>query len=52
MPWSEKVQAVARAVAHGWKPKGKASGFTRSFAQQVMEESGKKKRKQDARKGK
>lgn len=45
MPWSEKVQKVARAVAHGWTAKGSAKGFTRSFARQVLEESGKKKRK-------
>lgn len=45
MPWSAKQQAVARAVEHGWKPTGSAKGFTKSFASQVLEESGKKRKK-------
>lgn len=45
VPWSAKQQQVARAVEHGWKPTGSAKGFTWSFASQVLEESGKKKRK-------
>jgi hypothetical protein len=43
MPWSEKQVRVAQAVEHGWKPKGSAKGFTRSFASQVVEESRSKK---------
>ena len=39
MPWTRKQQRVAQAVEHGWKPKGSAKGFTRSFAAQVIEES-------------
>lgn len=39
MPWTRKQQDVARAVQHGWKPKGSAKGFTKSFAEQVIEES-------------
>lgn len=42
MPWSQKQQRVAQAVAHGWKPKGSAKGFTHEFAEQVIEESGDK----------
>ncbi len=47
MPWSRKQQHVARAVEHGWKPTGSAKGFTKDFAEQVVEESAddKKKRK-------
>jgi hypothetical protein len=45
MPWSGKQEKVARAVEHGWKPKGKAKGFTKDFAAQVVEEGMKKKRK-------
>lgn len=57
MPWSERVQQTARAVAHGWKPKGSAKGFTQEFAAQVISESkgktlkeimgGKRKKKHD-----
>jgi hypothetical protein len=48
MPWTGQQQRVARAVAHGWKPKGSAKGFTRAFAEQVISESKKKrKRKKD-----
>lgn len=39
MPWSKKQQDTARAVAHGWKPKGSAKGFDREFAELVLEES-------------
>jgi len=38
MPWSDKQTRVAEAVAHGWKPKGSAKGFTKKFASQVIEE--------------
>lgn len=37
MPWTKKQQNLARAVTHGFKPT--QSGFTRSFAEQVLEES-------------
>lgn len=39
MPWTKRQQDVARAVEHGWKPKGSAKGFTQDFAEQVTEES-------------
>ena len=39
MPWTAKQQKVARAVQHGWKPKGEAKGFTKAFAEQVVVES-------------
>lgn len=39
MPWSKKQKQVAQAVAHGWKPKGEAKGFSKSFAAQVIAES-------------
>lgn len=39
MPWTAKQQRVAQAVKHGWKPKGKAKGFTPKFADEVVEES-------------
>lgn len=45
MPWNEAQRRTARAVAHGWKPTGSAKGFTRGFAEQVLEESGEKKKK-------
>lgn len=45
MPWTDKQQAVARAVAHGWKPTGSAKGFDRSFAEQVIAESKPKRRR-------
>jgi len=39
MPWTRKQQRVAQAVEHGWKPKGSAKGFSKDFAEQVVEES-------------
>jgi hypothetical protein len=39
MPWTARQQHTAQAVTHGWKPKGKAKGFTRSFASEVIAES-------------
>lgn len=49
MPWSKKQQQVARAVEHGWKAKGSAKGFDKSFADQVIDESdGEKKRRKAA----
>lgn len=38
MSWSEAQVKTARAVSHGWKPKGSAKGFTKDFAEQVIEE--------------
>ena len=38
MPWSKKQVRVAEAVKHGWKAKGKAKGFTKAFASQVISE--------------
>lgn len=40
MPYTQQQRKVARAVQHGWKPKGSAKGFTHEFAEQVIEESG------------
>jgi hypothetical protein len=45
VPWSRKQKRVARAVTHGWKPTGSAKGFTRDFAEQVIEESGEEKKR-------
>jgi hypothetical protein len=39
MPWSKKQKRVAQAVEHGWKPTGSAKGFSKDFAEQVIEES-------------
>lgn len=39
MPWTRKQQDMARAVKHGFKPTGKAKGFDRDFAEQVLDES-------------
>lgn len=44
MPWTAEQMKTARAIAHGWKPKGSAKGFTRQFAEQVIAE-GVKRRK-------
>jgi hypothetical protein len=48
MPWSRKQKQVALAVEHGWKPTGSAKGFTRGFAEQVIEESGDAKKRRKA----
>lgn len=48
MPWSKKQRDVARAVEHGWKPTGSAKGFTKSFAEQVIEESVEEKKRRKA----
>jgi len=45
MPWTEAQQRTARAVEHGWKPKGSAKSFTKDFAEKVISESPKRKRK-------
>lgn len=45
MPRTRRQVQVAQAVAHGWKPKGKAKGFTQSFADQVIAEGVKGKKK-------
>lgn len=45
MPWTERQVRVAQAVRHGWKPRGAAKGFTREFAEQVVDEGVKGKRK-------
>jgi hypothetical protein len=52
MPWTERQKRTARAVAHGWKPKGKAKGFGRNLADLILSESRsghyrKKKRKKE-----
>lgn len=39
MPWSKKQKQTALAVEHGWKPTGSAKGFTKGFAEKVIEES-------------
>jgi len=38
MPWSRKQVKLAEAVKHGFKPTGKAAGFSKSFANQVIAE--------------
>ena len=52
MPWSEQQMKTARAVAHGWKPRGSAKGFDKDFAHQVMREGVKGKRKRGRYEGK
>lgn len=39
MPWTKKQQKTARAVEHGWKPKGSVKGFDKEFAKLVNVES-------------
>jgi hypothetical protein len=38
MPWSAKQKKTALAVAHGWKPKGKAKSFGKNLADLIMSE--------------
>ena len=38
MPWSRSQMKLAQAVKHGFKPTGKAAGFSKSFANQVIAE--------------
>lgn len=45
MPYTRKQQDLARAVEHGFKPTGKAKGFDRDFASQVIEESADEKKR-------
>lgn len=45
MPWSPKQQKLAKAVAHGFRPTGKAKGFSADFAEQVIEESAEQKKR-------
>lgn len=45
MPWTAKQKKTARAVAHGWKPKGSAKGFGKNLADLILEEEDKPKRK-------
>lgn len=39
MPYTSKQKKLARAVSHGFKPTGSASGFSKSFAEQMLEET-------------
>jgi len=39
MPWTSKQQKLARAVEHGFKPTGKAKGFSKAFAEYVIQET-------------
>jgi len=43
-PWTDKQLRTALAIEHSWKPKGKAKGFTKAFAKQVIREDGGKKK--------
>jgi hypothetical protein len=45
MPWTSKQKRVAQAVAHGWKPKGKAKDFGRDLADLILRETKDKKPK-------
>ena len=45
MPYNRAQVKLAQAVSHGFKPTGSASGFSKGFATQVLEESGKAKKK-------
>jgi len=51
MPWSKKQKQVAHAVESGWKPTGSAKGFTKAFADQVIEESSDEKKRRKAAEG-
>lgn len=48
MPYTKKQKDLARAVAHGFHPTGKAKGFDKAFASQVLEESGEEKKRRKA----
>jgi hypothetical protein len=51
MPYSKRAFATkaqvrtAQAVAHGWKPKGSAKGFTEGFADKLLSEVAARKKK-------
>ena len=51
-PWTKKQQKLAHAVEHGFKPTGSAKGFTKSFAEQVIEESPEQKKRRKTAEGK
>jgi hypothetical protein len=38
MPYTKKQRNLANAIEHGFKPTGKAKGFTKAFAEQVITE--------------
>lgn len=38
MPWSAKQVKVARAVSHGWHPRGSAKGFGKNLADLILNE--------------
>ena len=44
-PWSPSQVRVAKAVAAGWKPTGKAKGFTGTLADLILSEGKKHKKK-------
>jgi len=48
VPYSRKQVRLAQAVEHGFKPTGKAKGFSQGFAEQVLEESGEDKKRRKA----
>jgi hypothetical protein len=49
IPYSRKQVKTARAIAHGWKPSGSAVGMSKGFAQDLLEEDERlKKRKRTA----
>lgn len=45
MPYNASQMKTAMAVKHGWKPSGSAKGFTKDFAEHVLEMGEKKKRR-------
>ncbi len=48
MPYTSKQKRLAQAVSHGFKPTGSAKGFTKDFAEQVVEESDDEKKRRKA----
>ena len=45
MPYNAKQVQLAQAVSHGFKPTGGAKGFTKGFAEHVLEMGEKKKKR-------
>lgn len=52
MPWTAKQQKLAHAVQSGYKPTGAAKGFSKAFADYVIEETPKVGTRKPVKKGK
>lgn len=51
-PWTAKQQKLAHAVQSGFKPTGAAKGFSKAFAEYVIEETPKVGTRKPVKKGK